>query len=98
MLGTRTGVPPRSGLRSLILLVAWEFWKERNARTFQRKEQTTILLKIKEEARAWGLAGAKRLVSLITGASAPSQILCSSFLLLICIRSVESAYCNLLLY
>jgi hypothetical protein len=46
MLGTRTGVP-RSGL---ILLAAWELWKERNAPTFQRKEQTYILLKIKEEA------------------------------------------------
>jgi len=49
MMGTRAGVP-RSGLRSLILLVVWELWKERNARTFERREQsaTTLLLKIKE--------------------------------------------------
>jgi len=69
MLGTRTGVP-RSGLRSLILLVVWEIWKERNARTFHRKEQsaTNLLLKIKEEARAWGMAGAKRLASFLSGA------------------------------
>ena len=66
--GNKNGVP-RSGLRSLILLVVWEILKEHNARTFHRKEQsaTTLLLKIKEEARAWGLAGAKRLASLLSG-------------------------------
>ena len=65
-LGSRPGVP-RSGLRSLILLVVWEIFKERNARTFQRKEQSTmsLLLKIKEEARAWSLAGAKHFASLL---------------------------------
>ena len=69
MMGTRAGVP-RSGMRSLILLVVWELWKERNARTFERREQsaTTLLLEIKEEARAWGLAGAKQLFSLLSGA------------------------------
>jgi len=69
MMGTRAGVP-RSGLRSLILLVVWELWKERNARTFERREQsaTTLLLEIKEEAIAWGLAGAKQLFSLLSGA------------------------------
>ena len=36
MMGTRAGVP-RKGLHSLILLVVWEIWKERNARTFQKK-------------------------------------------------------------
>ena len=55
------------GFDTLFALTAWEIWKERNARTFQRKEQssTSLLLKIKEEVRAWSLAGAKRLASLL---------------------------------
>jgi len=67
--GNKNGVP-RSGLRSLILLVVWEIWKERNAWTFHRKEQSAMNfpLKIKEEARAWGMAGAKRLASFLSGA------------------------------
>jgi hypothetical protein len=90
-----------SSTKIWILLVAWELWKERNVRTFQRKEQTTtyILLKIKEEARAWGLAGAKRLVSLITGAWAPSQILCIALFFYWPVFAPLRAFtCNLLLY
>ena len=39
-------------LRSLLLLVNWEIWKERNARIFDRRESSTIALltKIKQEA------------------------------------------------
>ena len=94
MLGTRTGVP-RSGLRSLILLVVWEIWKERNARTFHRKEQsaTNLLLKIKEEARAWGLAGAKRLASLLSGGWERLLFFCIVYLFfLTCICFAESVY------
>ena len=55
------------GFDTLFALTTWEIWKERNARTSQRKEQssTSLLLKIKEEVRAWSLAGAKRLASLL---------------------------------
>jgi hypothetical protein len=54
---------PKKGLRSLILLVVWEIWKERNRRIFDHKEIAVSLLlaKIKEEAGLWALAGAKRL-------------------------------------
>lgn len=58
---------PKKGLRSLILLVVWEIWKERNRRIFDHKEMATgvLLAKIKEEASLWALAGAKRLRELI---------------------------------
>jgi hypothetical protein len=58
---------PKKGLRSLILLVVWEIWKERNRRIFDHKEVATsfLLSRIKEEASFWVLAGAKRLRGLI---------------------------------
>jgi hypothetical protein len=48
-----------------MLLVAWEIWNERNRRTFQQKElsATSLLAKIKEEAKTWALAGARSLNS-----------------------------------
>ena len=66
---TLEGVPGR-GFRSLLLLVNWELWLERNARTFKRAERPihTMLLKIKKEARTWGFAGAKHLSALLEGA------------------------------
>jgi len=68
-MGTLEGVPGR-GFRSLLLLVNWELWLERNARTFKRVERPVhiLLLKIKEEARTWGFAGAKHLSVLLEGA------------------------------
>ena len=67
MMATTPGVPTKA-LRSLLLLVNWEIWKERNARTFTRKELlvTNLFFKIKEEAHSWGLAGAKYLAALLT--------------------------------
>ncbi len=55
--------PKKKGLRSLILLVVWEIWKERNRRIFDHKEMAVglLLAKIKEEASLWALAEAKRL-------------------------------------
>ncbi len=52
-------------LHTLMLLVAWEIWNERNRRTFQQKElsATSLLAKIKEEAKTWALAGARSLNS-----------------------------------
>ena len=58
---------PTKALRSLLLLVNWEIWKERNARIFDRRESSTIALltKIKQEAWAWGIAGARHLLSIL---------------------------------
>jgi hypothetical protein len=66
MMGNLQGVPPRA-LKSLLQLVNWEIWKERNARTFNRQETlpTTLLSKIKEAAQAWGITGARHLADLI---------------------------------
>jgi hypothetical protein len=57
---------PRKGVRSLILLVNWEVWKERNDRVFDRREAAppSIFAKIKSEASAWMAAGAKDLAIL----------------------------------
>jgi hypothetical protein len=46
---------PKKGLRTLILLVVWEIWKEHNRRIFEHKEATTkyLIAKIKEEAATW---------------------------------------------
>lgn len=70
---------PRRGLRSLILLVVWEIWKERNQRIFDHKEVATsfLLTRIKEEVSLWTLAGAKRLRELI-----PHSVQCTSIVLL----------------
>jgi hypothetical protein len=53
-------------VRSLILLVIWEVWKERNDRVFNRREAAppSLLAKIKSEAPAWMAAGAKDLALL----------------------------------
>jgi hypothetical protein len=66
---TQGNSPSRKGLASLILLVIWEIWKERNARVFRKKLSPTfvILDKIKSEDRLWVLAGAKRLDDLLPG-------------------------------
>ena len=43
------------------------YWKERNARIFDRRESSMIALltKIKQEAGAWGVAGARHLLSIL---------------------------------
>uniref|UniRef100_A0A0E0EIJ5 Anthocyanin 5-aromatic acyltransferase n=1 Tax=Oryza meridionalis TaxID=40149 RepID=A0A0E0EIJ5_9ORYZ len=57
----------KKGLCTLILLVGWEIWKERNQRIFEHKETVVprLLAKIKEETRTWVLAGAKKLSEFI---------------------------------
>jgi hypothetical protein len=59
----------RKSVASLLMLVTWELWKERNARTFNNKGtlSTTIFDIIKLEVRTWALAGAKHLGTLISG-------------------------------
>jgi hypothetical protein len=51
----------RKALTSMIMLISWEIWKERNACIFHHHQSTVamVIVKIKEEARAWCLAGAK---------------------------------------
>jgi hypothetical protein len=61
--------PLRKGLASLILLVVWELWQERNVRIFHHKLAPTFVIvdRIKSEARLWVLAGAKKLGELLPG-------------------------------
>uniref|UniRef100_A0A453SEU3 Uncharacterized protein n=1 Tax=Aegilops tauschii subsp. strangulata TaxID=200361 RepID=A0A453SEU3_AEGTS len=51
----------RRALISLMMLISWEIWKERNARVFRNTAVPVgvIVAKIKEEASMWCLAGAK---------------------------------------
>jgi hypothetical protein len=56
----------RKPLRTMIILVSWEIWCERNARIFRNSASppSSILSKIKEEGRAWVKAGATTLQEL----------------------------------
>ena len=58
----------RKGLASLVMLVSWEIWNERIARVFRMVSSmpNVITSRIKAEVRLWGLAGAKRLSSLMS--------------------------------
>jgi hypothetical protein len=53
----------RIPLRTLVILVSWEIWCERNARIFRNiaSMPISIIAKIKEEARAWVKAGDSKL-------------------------------------
>jgi hypothetical protein len=59
----------RKAMASLLMLVTWELWKERNARNFNNVSTLPIVIfgKIKSEARTWVLVGAKHLDLLISG-------------------------------
>ncbi|KAG0512540.1 hypothetical protein BDA96_10G022900 [Sorghum bicolor] len=56
---------PRRGFDSLVVLVSWTLWKERNARTFDNisSTPTQTLAKVKEEANAWLAAGFRGLAA-----------------------------------
>lgn len=58
---------PRKGVHSLILLVVWKIWKERNSSTFQQMERNvpSLLSVIKEDARIWADTGAKQLQAIL---------------------------------
>ncbi|KAJ1269540.1 hypothetical protein BS78_07G219500 [Paspalum vaginatum] len=64
---SEASVDSRVGLRSLIILVVWELWCERNARIFKRRGSTVqqVLTKIIGEAASWMAAGAKHLADLL---------------------------------
>ena len=55
------------GFDSLVLLISWIIWKERNRRTFDRLVRTTtqVLDIIREEADACVAAGFRALASLL---------------------------------
>ncbi|XBI91932.1 hypothetical protein VPH35_029135 [Triticum aestivum] len=57
----------RKALSSLIHLVGWEIWKERNARVFRNKAApvAVIVNLIMEEAALWAIAGAKHLCNVM---------------------------------
>ncbi len=54
---------PRKPLRTLVILISWEIWCERNVRIFcnNASAPSSILAKIKKEGRAWVKAGAATL-------------------------------------
>ena len=59
----------RKAIPSLLMLVTWEIWNERNSRIFKHLSTlpTLIFARIKLEARNWVLAGAKHLGHLLPG-------------------------------
>jgi hypothetical protein len=61
----RTSSIGRRGLRSIILLLRWEVWKERNATIFEHKETLNHQVKIKDEVTLWVTGGAKHLFKLL---------------------------------
>jgi hypothetical protein len=56
-------------LASIAFLVSWELWNESNARVLKNKQAppSVIFQKIKQEAKFWVLAGAKRTGNLMPG-------------------------------
>jgi hypothetical protein len=52
--------PHRKGFDSIVLLVVWTLWKERNSRVFERYAETlpTICQRIADEVELWKLSGA----------------------------------------
>ena len=59
---------PVKALSSLLLLVGWELWKERNARVFRSKAAPVAIVTriIKEEMSIWAIAGAKNLSNVMS--------------------------------
>jgi hypothetical protein len=59
--------PSRKALASLVMLVSWEIWKERNARVFRNTYSTATMLleKIKGEVALWSIAGARTISNIM---------------------------------
>jgi hypothetical protein len=56
------------GIQSLLILVCWSLWRERNARVFDDREKhpSRLVTKIKDEAQLWVRAGVKRLATIVS--------------------------------
>jgi hypothetical protein len=63
-----SGSAKAKGRRSLVILVCWAIWRERNSRIFEAQEKSLpqLLAAIRDEAMLWVQAGAKHL-SLLVG-------------------------------
>jgi hypothetical protein len=65
-----TSTTPSSSkdLRTAVILITWEIWKEKNERVFNNKSSppSVIMHKIREEGKYWILAGAKSLADLVS--------------------------------
>ncbi|KAF2913727.1 hypothetical protein DAI22_10g108000 [Oryza sativa Japonica Group] len=57
----------RSGVKSILILLSWEIWKERNSRVFQGIEASpqTITNRISDEIWLWRACGARGIQSLL---------------------------------
>ena len=58
----------KKAIGSVLMLLIWEIWKERNARVFRNTASPTTIItaKIKEEAHLWALTGANHLSELMS--------------------------------
>ena len=61
------GQTQQRGLQTLVLLVIWSLWRERNRRIFQLEElpPSRFISFLRDDVRTWVLAGAKHLDSLV---------------------------------
>jgi hypothetical protein len=59
---TGASTPNRKTLGSVVLLISWEIWNERNARSFRHKHAppTVIFGNIKKALKLWVTVGAKQ--------------------------------------
>jgi hypothetical protein len=57
----------KEGIKSLLMLVIWEIWRERNSRVFRKTSRSVqqIFSSVQDEARTWAHAGNKGLQLLL---------------------------------
>ena len=70
--------PDRKSFDSMVILTCWHLWKERNKRTFDKKEATTdvLLSYVSDEVVCWCQAGLGhlKLVAVAFGSSAGREL------------------------
>jgi len=64
----------RKGLNSLVILVAWVIWKERNSCVFEGSQPNVqkVLLSVRDEGLLWCMAGASKLQELLSRSLSPA--------------------------